>query len=210
MNRVYETDEGRPFWKLRPVLLLVTAVTVLLVAVALAAMVLSGPVARAVGGAVGLSDVAVAVWDVAKWPVVVLLVALVIAILYHWTPNVRRPRFRWISVGSAVGLGAWALGTVGFGLYVAHFGSYQRTYGALAGVVVFLLWLWITNIALLVGAELDAELERARQLQRGIPAEEEIQLPSRDARASVRRRAKEEQDVAARRALRLSRGRSAI
>lgn len=207
MNRIYEIDEGRPFWKLRPVLMLVTLVTVLLVAVALAAMVLSGPVAEAIGGAIGLGDVALAVWAVAKWPVVVVLVAITIALLYWATPNVRQPRFRWISVGSVVALLVWAAGTAGFALYVLNFGSYQRTYGALAGVVVFLLWLWITNCALLFGAELDAELERGRQLQAGIAAEETIQLPPRDTRASAKQRARVERDVAAGRALRESRGR---
>lgn len=209
MNRIYEVDEGRPFWKLRPVLLLVTLVTVLLVALMLAAMVLSGPVAEAVGGAVGLSDVAVGVWDVAKWPVIVLLVAVVIAVLYYVTPNVRQPRFRWISVGSVVAILVWAAATAGFGLYVSQFGNYRATYGALAGVIIFLLWLWITNIALLFGAELNAELERARQLQAGIRAEEDIQLPPRDTTASTKRRDKLAGDVAAGRALRLSRGRTA-
>lgn len=208
MNRIYEIDEGRPFWKVRPILLLVTLVTLVLVAVALAAMALSGPVAAAIGDAVGLSDVTVAVWDIAKWPVVVALVALVIALLYWATPNVRQPRFRWISVGSFVALVVWALGTAGFAFYVANVGSYQRTYGALAGVIVFLLWLWITNNALLFGAELDAELERTRELQGGIVAEETLQLPPRDTRASERRRAKVAADVAAGRALRLSRGRT--
>lgn len=206
MNRIYEIDEGRPFWKLRPVLLLVTLVTVVLVAVTLAAMVLSGPVAEAIGGAIGLSDVALTVWNIAKWPVVVLLVALTIALLYWATPNVRQPKFRWISIGSFVALLVWALGTVGFALYVVNFGSYDKTYGTLAGAIVFLLWLWITNNALLFGAELDAELERARELQGGIAAEETIQLPPRDTRASSKKRAKIEQDVAAGRELRLSRG----
>lgn len=208
MNRIYEIDEGRPFWKLRPILLLVTLVTVVLVAVTLAAMVLSGPVAEAIGDAIGLSDVAVTVWNIGKWPVIVALVALIIAILYYLTPNVRQPRFRWISVGSFVALLVWALGTAGFALYVATFGNYQRTYGALAGVIIFLLWLWITNNALLFGAELDAELERARQLQGGIEAEETIQLPPKDTQASIKRREKVERDVARGRALRLSRGRS--
>jgi membrane protein len=207
MNRIYEIDEGRPLWKLRPAQMLVTLVTVVLVAITLAALVLSGPVAEAIGGAVGLSDVAISVWAVAKWPVVVVLVALTIAILYYWTPNVRQPRFRWISVGSLVAVVVWALGTAGFALYVTTVGSYSATYGALAGVVVFLLWLWITNLALLLGAELDAELERARQLQAGIEAEETLQLPPRDTRASRKRREGVERDVAAGRALRLARGR---
>lgn len=208
MNRIYETDEGRPFWKLRPALLVVTLATVLLVALALAAMVLSGPVAEAIGGAVGLSDATVTVWGVAKWPVIVALVALTIAILYHWTPNVRQPRFRWISVGACAALLVWALGTAGFAFYVSRFASYDATYGALAGVIIFLLWLWITNNALLFGAELDAELERARQLQGGIEAEEAIQLPPKDTAASVKRQEKVADDVAAGRALRLSRGRT--
>ena len=206
MNRIYEIDEGRPFYKLRPILLVVTLVTVLLAAVTLAAMVLSGPVAEAIGGVVGLSEVALGVWNVAKWPVIVLLVAAIIAVLYYWTPNVRQPRFRWISIGSLVAILVWALATAGFGLYVTYVASYGNTYGSLAGVIVFLLWVWITNNALLFGAELDAELERARQLQGGIVAEETLQLPPRDIEASAKKRAKADDDVAAGRALRLSRG----
>lgn len=206
MNRIYEIDEGRPFWKLRPILLVVTLATVLIVAVTLAALVLSGPVAEAIGGVVGFSDVALGVWNVAKWPVVVLLVTSVIAVLYYWTPNVRQPRFRWVSVGAFVAIVVWAAATAAFGLYVTYVASYGNTYGSLAGVVVFLLWVWITNNALLFGAELDAELERARQLQGGFAAEEALQLPPRDTQASAKQRAKVEHDVAAGRALRLSRG----
>ncbi len=209
MNRIYEVDEGRPVWKLRPAMLLVTLVTLVLVAVTCAAMALSGPVAAAIGSAIGLSDAVVTVWDVAKWPVIVLLVALTIAILYYGTPNVRQPRFRWISVGSFVAILVWAVGTAAFGLYVAFFGSYNETYGALAGVIVFLLWLWLTNNALLFGAELDAELERARQLQAGMPAEESLQLPPRDTAASRKREKQIAEDLAIGRALRLTRGRRA-
>ena len=206
MNRIYEIDEGRPFWKLRPILLVVTLATVLIAAVTLAALVLTGPVAEAIGGVVGLSDVALGVWNVAKWPVVVLLVTLVIAVLYYWTPNVRQPRFRWVSVGAVVAIVVWAAATAGFGLYVTYVASYGNTYGSLAGVIVFLLWVWITNNALLFGAEVDAELERARQLQAGIAAEETLQLPPRDTRASAKQRAKVADDIAAGRELRLSRG----
>lgn len=206
MNRMYEVDEGRPIWKLRPVMLLVTFVMLVLVAVVCAALVLSGPVAEAVGQLVGLGSVALTVWNIAKWPVIVLLVALIIAILYYATPNVQQPRFRWISIGSFVAILVWAVATVGFGLYVANFGSYDETYGALAGVIVFLLWLWLTNNALLFGAELDAELERTRQLQAGIPAEETIQLPPRDTAASEKKEEKHADDVRKGRALRLSRG----
>jgi membrane protein len=208
MNRIYEVDEGRPFWKLRPAMLLVTLVTLVLVAAVCAAMVASGPVAEAIGSAIGLSDAVVAVWEVAKWPVIVLLVGLAIAVLYHGTPNVRRARFRWITVGSFVAIVVWALATLTFGLYVALVG-YDRAYGALAGVLVFLLWIWLTNLALLLGAQLDAELERARELQAGIEAEESIQLPPRDATASSRRQAKAAADVNAGQALRLTRGRPA-
>jgi membrane protein len=205
MNRIYEVDEGRPIWKLRPLMLLVTLVTLVLVAVICVAMVASGPVAEAIGSAFGLSDVVVTVWDVAKWPVIVLLAGLAIAILYHAAPNVRQPRFRWFSVGSFVAIVAWALATLVFGLYVALVG-YGQAYGALAGVLVFLLWLWVTNAALLLGAELDAELERARELQAGLEAEETLHLPPRDTAASRRRREQLEDDVAQGRALRLTAG----
>ena len=208
MNRMYALDEGRPFWKLRPIILLVTLVLLVLVAVVVAALVLSGPVAAAVGNVVGLSDQAVTVWNIAKWPVIVLLVALTIAILYYATPNVQMPKFKWLSVGSFVAILVWAVATVGFAFYVSNFGSYDETYGALAGVILFLLWLWLTNNALLFGAELDSELERARELQAGIEAEKTLQLPPRDTSASEKRQEKIKEDVAAAKALRLSGGRT--
>lgn len=206
MNRVYEIDEGRPVWKLRPVLLLVTLVLVVIAVLVVAAAVLSGDVARSVGEVVGLSQAAVTVWNIAKWPVVVALVVVAIAILYHFTPNVRQPKFRWTSVGAVLALVVWLLASFGFGLYVANFASYDRTYGSLTGVIVFLLWLWISNLALLFGAELDAELERGRQLQGGIEAERTIQLPPRDTRASEKKQAQQDEDVRRGRALRESRG----
>ncbi|WP_402463637.1 YihY/virulence factor BrkB family protein [Isoptericola aurantiacus] len=202
MNRIYEVDEGRPIWKLRPVMLGVTVITVLLAALIVASLVLSGPVATAVGSAVGLGDVALTVWSIAKWPVALLLVVIVVALLYHLTPNVRQPKFRWISVGAAVAILVWILASAAFGFYVSAFGSYGSTYGTLGGVIVFLLWLWITNLALLFGAELDAELERSRELQGGIAAEETIQLPPRDTRASDKKAAKRADAVAEARALR--------
>lgn len=207
MNRIYEVDEGRPLWKLRLVLFLVTLVLLVLVALTCTAMVLSGSVAEAIGEAVGLSDVAVGVWEIAKWPAILAFASLNIAVLYYATPNVRQPRFRWLSVGSTVALLVWALATAAFGLYLTTFADYGRTYGALAGVVVFMLWLWLTNNALLFGAELDAELERARELQAGIEAEESIQLPPRDTVASRKRAERLARDVEAGRALRLSHGR---
>ena len=208
MNRMYELDEGRPLWKLRPIMLLVTLVVLVLVALICVALVLSGGVAEAVGAAIGLSDVSVTVWNIAKWPVVVGLVVVIIAVLYYATPNVHQPKMRWISVGSVVAVIVWAIATVGFGLYVTNAGNYEATYGALAGVIIFLLWLWITNNALLFGAELDAELERARELQGGIAAEETVQLPPRDTRASDKKAKKREKEIAEAKSLRISRGRT--
>jgi membrane protein len=207
MNRVYEIEEGRPFWKLRPVMLLVTLLMLVLLAVAAIMLVVTGPLARAIGDVIGLGDVAVLVWDIAKWPVLVAVVLLVIAILYFATPNVEQPKFRWISPGAAIAFVVWAVASVGFGIYVANFGNYDRTYGSLAGVVVFLLWLWLTNLALLFGAEFDAELERGRQLQAGIAAEESIQLPPRDTRKSDKAAKKAQADISRGRELRESHGR---
>ena len=207
MNRMYEIGEGRPVWKLRPAMLLVTALLVVLAAVTLVGLVVSGPVATAVGNAIGVGSLAVTIWEIAKWPVLLLVVALIVAILYWATPNVRHPRFRWISVGAAVAIVAWVLLSAAFGLYVSQFSSYNRTYGSLAGVIVFLLWLWITNLALLFGAELDAELERGRELQAGIAAEETIQLPPRDARKIHKAEKKQRKDIEKGRAIRLHHGR---
>ncbi|OZF57700.1 transposase [Rhodococcus sp. 14-2470-1b] len=184
MNRMYEVEEGRPVWKLRPVMLLVTLIALVLIALAAVMLAISGPVASAVGDVVGLGDTALTVWNIARWPLVLVLIVLAVAILYYATPNVQQPKFKWISAGAAVGIIVWILATVGFGFYVANFSSYNKTYGSLAGAIVFLLWLWITNLALLFGAELDSELERGRQLQAGLVAEERLQLPPRDTRVS--------------------------
>ncbi|WP_186628991.1 YhjD/YihY/BrkB family envelope integrity protein [Rhodococcus sp. BP22] len=184
MNRMYEVDEGRPVWKLRPIMLLVTLIALTLLACAAVMLALSGPVAKAVGETVGLGETALTVWNIARFPIVLVLVVLAVAVLYYATPNVQQPKFRWISAGAAVGIVAWILATAGFGFYVANFSSYNKTYGSLAGAIIFLLWLWITNLALLFGAELDSELERGRQLQAGMIAEEQLQLPPRDTRVS--------------------------
>lgn len=179
MNSVYEMPEGRPVWKLRPAMYLLTAVLILMVGVAVLILVVSGPIARTIGNLVGLGDTAVQVWDIAKWPVLLLIVIVVIALLYYFTPNVKMPKFRWVSPGAALAIVVAALATAGFGLYVANFGSYNATYGALAGVIIFLLWLWIMNVVILFGAELDAEVERGRELQSGVRAEDQIQIPPR-------------------------------
>jgi membrane protein len=195
MNRIYEIDEGRPFWKLRPTMLLVTLLAILLVAVVLVMLIVSGPLATSIGDQIGLGSQALLVWNIAKWPVIALVVMLVVAMLYYATPNVKQPKFRWLSVGAVVAIVIWVLASVAFAFYVATFGSYNKTYGSLAGVILGLLWIWITNVALLLGAEIDSELERGRQLQAGMPAERDLQLPPRDMRGIRKARKKEEKDV---------------
>ena len=203
MNRVYQVDEGRPIWKLRPVVLLITVGLLIMAALVLVGLVISGPLATTIGEAVGLGDLAQTIYTIVKWPVMLGLVVVMVAVLFYATPNVRQPKFRWVSVGAAVAILVWVLASVAFGFYVSHFGSYNKTYGSLAGIIVFLLWLWITNLALLFGAEVDAELERARQLQSGIEAEETLQLPPRDTRNSDKAEEKLEKRVAEGRRLRL-------
>ncbi len=194
MNRIYEIGEGRPFYKLRPQMLLVTAVSLVLVAVVAVMLVVSGSLAQAVGSQIGLGSTAVTVWQIAKWPVLVAVVIFLIALLYWATPNVKQPKFRWMSLGAFVALVVWVVASVAFGFYVANFGSYNKTYGTLAGVIVFLLWLWLTNVALLFGAEVDSELERGRELQGGIAAEDELQLPPRDTKQLKKKAEKEAKD----------------
>ncbi|MBT2515374.1 YihY/virulence factor BrkB family protein [Arthrobacter sp. ISL-30] len=195
MNRVYEIDEGRGFVKLRGTMLGVTVASVLIVAVLAAMLVLTGPVAEAVGNVIGLGGAFLTAWNIAKWPVIVALVVLLIAILYYSTPNVKQPKFRWMSIGSFIALVVFVLASLGFGFYVANFSNYNRTYGAIGGVIVLLLWLWIMNMSLLFGAEFDAEMERGRQLQAGIEAEETLQLPPRDTKQSDKLQEREEEDV---------------
>ncbi|MCC2030039.1 YihY/virulence factor BrkB family protein [Microbacterium sp. YMB-B2] len=195
MNRIYEIEEGRPFWKLKPVQLLVTVITIVLLVIAAIILVVSGSVTKAIGDALGIGDVPQTVWSIAKWPLLVFIVVLVVAILYYATPNAKQPKFRWISMGALLAIIVLALATAAFGFYVGNFSNYDRTYGSLAGVIIFLLWLWIANLALLFGAEFDAELERGRQLQAGIAAEEDIQLPPRDTRKSDKAAEEERQDI---------------
>lgn len=195
MNRIYEIEEGRPFWKLKPTQLLVTVVTIVLLVLASILLVVSGSVTKAIGDALGLGDVPQTIWSIAKWPLLVFIVVLVVAILYYATPNAKQPKFRWISMGALLAIIVLALATAAFGFYIGNFSNYDRTYGSLAGIIIFLLWLWIANLALLFGAEFDAELERGRQLQAGIAAEKDIQLPPRDTRKSDKAAAKEQEDV---------------
>jgi membrane protein len=202
MNTVYEIDEGRPFWKLKPQQLLVTIITIVLVMIVALILVVSGPVTKAVGNALHLGQAPQVVWEVVKWPVLLVIVIVILAVLYYAAPNAKQPKFRWMSMGALVALVILAIATLLFGLYVATFANYAKTYGSLGGVIVFLLWVWIANIALLFGAEFDAELERGRELQGGIEAEERIQLPPRDTRQSEKLAKREEKDVEASRALR--------
>jgi membrane protein len=196
MNRVYGIQEGRPFWKLRPVTLAVTVLAIVVAVIAALLITLTGPVAEQVGDLIGLGETAVLVWNIAKWPVLAFLAVLIVAVLYYATPNVKQPKFRWMSFGALFALVVWGVASAGFAFYVANFSSYNETYGSIGGVIVFLLWIWISNIALLFGAELDAELERGRELQAGIEAEENIQLPPRDTRKSDKTEKKHEKDVA--------------
>jgi membrane protein len=181
-NAVYDVEEGRPFWKLRPFQLAITVVLVILLALLAIGFVVSGSVARAVGDAIGVGHTAVTIWNVVKWPVMLLAATFMVALLTYVGPNVRQPKFRWITPGSAISLVVLIVASAGFAFYVSHFGSYNATYGALGGAIVFLIWLWIANLALLFGVELDAELERQRELQSGQrEAAEELQLPPREA-----------------------------
>jgi len=179
-NVIYETPEGRPMWRLRPLQMLVTLVVVLLVAVLALALVLTGPIVDAVAGPLGISSTATTIWDIAKWPVMLAIAFAIIAVLYYATPNVKIRGFRWVTPGSLVALVVWLIASAAFAFYVANFGSYDKTYGTLGGVVVMLVWLWITNLALLFGHELNAERERGHELAEGVPrAEREIQLEPR-------------------------------
>jgi membrane protein len=179
-NVVYETPEGRKIWKLKPLQLLVTLIGILFAALIVAMLVLSGPVVEAVGSAIGLGDTAMTVWNVAKWPVMLVVLALMIAILYYSTPNAKLRGFKWVSPGAGVAILVAVVASAAFAFYVSNFGSYNKTYGALAGVVIFLIWFWLINLALLFGIELDAEIERTKELKEGVPeAHKEIQLDAR-------------------------------
>ncbi|MCG2623360.1 YihY/virulence factor BrkB family protein [Arthrobacter sp. I2-34] len=206
MNRIYEVDEGRPFWKLRPMMILLTVILVVLAALMLVLLVVSGPIAAAIGGLIGMGQAAVTAWNIVKWPVLILAAVVSIALLYYATPNVKQPKFRWISMGAFIALLVLAVATAGFGFYVANFGHYNRTYGAIGGVIVMLLWLWLANLSLLFGAEFDAETERGRELQAGIRAEETLQLPPRDTHRSEKQQQQARDDVARGRLLRVQSG----
>lgn len=209
MNRIYEVPEGRGLVKLNLSQYGLTTMVLVLVAMSLVLVTVSGPLARSVGDLIGLGDTAVTVFEIAKWPLLVGIVVVIVALLYWGTPNVRQPKFRWLSIGAVVAIIGAAIASVGFGFYVSNFGSYDETYGTLAGVIIFLFWINIINLVLLFGAEIDAELERGRQLQGGIEAEEEIQLPLRDDKAALKKEEKDRKAFQEARQLRLTRGDSA-
>jgi membrane protein len=180
-NSIYQVEEGRPFWKLKPLQLLVTFVLILIAAFVALGLVLSGPIVGALGGALGVSDTVLTAWRFAKWPAMLILVVIIFGVLYYTAPNARVSGVRWVSGGAIVALVAWIVASLAFALYVSNFGSYNKTYGALGGVVVFLLWLWLTNLAILLGAEFNAETERAKQLHSGVSgAERKLKLPARE------------------------------
>ena len=186
-NVIWDVEEGRPMWKTLPVRIAVTLVVVVLLALSSVAVVMTGSLARKAGSLLGVGHTAVTVWDLAKWPVLVLIVAGIVTLLYWATPNVKHAGLKTLLPGGAVAVALWIVASALFALYVANFGSYNKTYGTLAGVIVFLLWLWLSNIAILVGAEFNAERARGRQIAEGYPADREPFLEPRDTRKMKRR-----------------------
>jgi len=179
-NVIYETPEGRPLWKLRPLQLAVTLAMVILMAALALALVMTGPVVEAVAGPIGLGDIPISVWNIAKWPAMVAIFLFMVALLYYASPNVKLRGFKWVTPGSLAAIVVWALASAAFAFYIANFGSYDKTYGTLGGLVALLVWFWITNLAILFGHQLNAERERSLEIEEGRPrAEREIQLEPR-------------------------------
>jgi membrane protein len=182
-NAIYDIEEGRPIWKTLPVRVGLTLVLLVLLAVTTLAVVLTGGLAKEVGNLIGLGDTAVTVWNIAKWPVLLLVVSFMFALLYWAAPNVKQPGFRWVSPGGILAVLGWLIASAAFAFYVSNFGSYNKTYGALGGVIVFLVWLWISNVMILLGAEFNSELERGRAIEGGMrPEDREPFAEPRDTR----------------------------
>jgi membrane protein len=180
-NVIYETPEGRPFWKLRPLQILVTLAMIVMMTLLAVSLVLTGPVVSAVAEPLGIGSTAVDVWNVAKWPAMVLVFLLMLAILYYASPNVKLRGFKWVTAGSLVAIAVWIVASALFAFYVSNFGSYDKTYGTLGGMIALLIWFWITNLAILFGHQLNAERERSLEIEEGQPrAEREIQLEPRE------------------------------
>lgn len=182
-NAVYDMPEGRPVWKILPLRLALTVTLMLLASAGAVIVVFTGGLARHAGTALGIGDSALTVWSIAKWPVLVLLVTIMVALLYWAAPNAKGRGFKWVTPGSFLALVIWLAASAGFAFYVANFASYNKTYGTVAGVIVFLVWLWITNLAVLLGLEFDAEMARQRAIAGGLPRDEEPYVRPRDTRA---------------------------
>ncbi|MEU5185260.1 YihY/virulence factor BrkB family protein [Streptomyces longwoodensis] len=181
-NAVYDMPEGRPVWKILPIRVALTVVLMVLAVVSALIVVFTGGIARQAGTALGIGDTALTVWSIAKWPVLVVLVTAMIAILYWASPNAKVKGFKWITPGSFLALLVWLIASAGFAFYVANFASYNKTYGTMAGVIVFLVWLWISNLAILLGLEFDAETARQRAVAGGFPPDAEPYTEPRDTR----------------------------
>lgn len=181
-NSVYEIGEGRPIWRTIPVRVLTTVAVVIMLLICVVIIVVSGPIASQVGSAFGIGDSLLLVWRIVKWPILLIVVALLFALLYRVTPNVKQPKFRWITLGGVLAVVLWLIASGLFALYVSFSGSYNKTYGSLATVIIFLVWLWITNIAILLGLEFDAETQREREVQAGMPPDVEPFAEPRDTR----------------------------
>ena len=181
-NVVYGIGEGRPIWKTTPIRLGVTIVAVLIMVVSAVIVVVSGPVAQQIGDVIGVGDTTVLIWQIAKWPVLLILVSILLAILFWASPNAKQGGIRWVSPGGAVAVLIWLVISALFAVYVTNFSSYNKTYGSLAGVVIFLVWLWLTNIAILLGAEVNAELDHAKAINAGLPEHVEPFAEPRDTR----------------------------
>jgi membrane protein len=180
-NVIYDVPEGRPVWKTTPVRLGVTLLMVVLLAASIVIVTVTGGLATRVGHGLGIGSAAVTAWEIAKWPVLLIVVSIMFTILYWAAPNARH-RFRWVSPGSALAVAAWLIASGMFALYVANFGHYNKVYGSLGGVIVFLIWMWISNVAVLFGAEFNAELERGRAIAGGLPPDQEPFTELRDTR----------------------------
>ena len=178
-NIIWDVEEGRPIWRTLPLRVVITVTMIVLLAISAIAVVVTGPLADRVGKLIGVGGTFVTVWDVAKWPVLVVVVGFMFSILYYASPNVRQPGFRWVTPGGVFAVVAWIVVSAAFVIYVANFGSYNKTYGSLGAIIIFLVWLWLSNVAILLGAELNAELERGRQIEAGQPPDREPFLPPR-------------------------------
>jgi membrane protein len=168
-NRIYGVREGRPWWKVQLLQFGLATVALVLLAVEAAGLVISGPLAKLVGDRVHAGAPFRLAWSAGRWPVLVLIAVVLLSLLFWIAPNVRQPRFRWLTLGGTVALAVWIAVSFGFGLYVANFGSYDRTYGSLGAIMVFLVWLYLSNSALLLGVQVNAEVQRGRLIQAGEP-----------------------------------------